>query len=163
MEALLRGEKKIQLRQFLIAPESWMHKSIRCNFYRVLVQLFAVCLPFISLSACLFNNYFAVCHCTVLKDSRPVLHFRACTPPHRNAVICVSTANYTFTSWTLCTFMQATPFLALNAEFRKVLVSLSGQSSWLQIRRSRVRFPGTTREKKSSGSGTGSTQPREYN
>jgi hypothetical protein len=36
----------------------------------------------------------------------------------------------------------------------------SGQSSWLQILRSRVRFPGT---KKSSGSGTGSTQPREYN
>jgi hypothetical protein len=37
----------------------------------------------------------------------------------------------------------------------------SGQSSWLQIQGSRVRFPGTT--KKSSGSGTGSTQPREYN
>jgi hypothetical protein len=37
-----------------------------------------------------------------------------------------------------------------------------GQSSWPQIRRSRVRFPGTTR-KKSSGSRTGSTQPREYN
>jgi hypothetical protein len=33
----------------------------------------------------------------------------------------------------------------------------SGQSSWLQIRR-----PGTTR-KKSNGSGTGSTYPREYN
>jgi hypothetical protein len=39
-----------------------------------------------------------------------------------------------------------------------------GQSSWLQIRRSRVRFPGTTRrKKKSSGSETGSTKPREYN
>jgi hypothetical protein len=37
-----------------------------------------------------------------------------------------------------------------------------GQRSWLQIRRSRVRFSDTTR-KKSSGSGTGSTQPREYN
>jgi hypothetical protein len=35
----------------------------------------------------------------------------------------------------------------------------SGQSSWLQIRRFRARFPGTT--KKSSGSGMGSTQPRE--
>jgi hypothetical protein len=38
-------------------------------------------------------------------------------------------------------------------------LSSSGQSSWLQIRRSRVRFPGT----KSNGSGTGSTQPREHN
>jgi hypothetical protein len=37
----------------------------------------------------------------------------------------------------------------------------SGQSSWLQNRRYRVRFPGTT--KKSSGSGTGSSQPRDYN
>jgi hypothetical protein len=37
----------------------------------------------------------------------------------------------------------------------------SGQSSWLKMQGSRVRFPGTT--KKSSGSGTGCTQPREYN
>jgi hypothetical protein len=37
----------------------------------------------------------------------------------------------------------------------------SGHSSWLQIRRSGS-IPGTTR-KKSNGSGTGSTQPSEYN
>jgi hypothetical protein len=37
----------------------------------------------------------------------------------------------------------------------------SGQSSWLQIRRPGS-IPGTTR-KKSSGPGTGSIQPREYN
>jgi hypothetical protein len=37
----------------------------------------------------------------------------------------------------------------------------SGQSSWLQMQGSRVRFPGST--KKSSGSGTGCTQPPEYN
>jgi hypothetical protein len=37
----------------------------------------------------------------------------------------------------------------------------SGQSSWLQMQGSLVRFPGTT--KKSSWSGTGSTQPPEYN
>jgi hypothetical protein len=38
----------------------------------------------------------------------------------------------------------------------------SGQSSWLQIRRPRFdsRY---YQKKKSSGSGTGSTQPREYN
>jgi hypothetical protein len=37
----------------------------------------------------------------------------------------------------------------------------SGQSSWLQIRR--PGFDSRHYQKKSSGSGTGSTQPREYN
>jgi hypothetical protein len=36
----------------------------------------------------------------------------------------------------------------------------SGQSSWLQIQRSRVRFPALPDFLRSSGSGTGSTQPR---
>jgi hypothetical protein len=39
----------------------------------------------------------------------------------------------------------------------------SGQSSWLHIQRSRVRFPALLDFLRSSGSGTGSTQPREYN
>jgi hypothetical protein len=39
----------------------------------------------------------------------------------------------------------------------------SGQSSWLQIQRSRVRFPALPDFLRSSGSGTGSTQPREDN
>jgi hypothetical protein len=39
----------------------------------------------------------------------------------------------------------------------------SGQSSWLQILRSRVRFPVIPDFLRSSGSGTGSTQPREDN
>jgi hypothetical protein len=37
----------------------------------------------------------------------------------------------------------------------------SGQSFWLQIQRSRVRFPALSCFLSSSGSGTGSTQPRE--
>jgi hypothetical protein len=37
----------------------------------------------------------------------------------------------------------------------------SGQSSWLQIQRSQVRFPVLPDFLRSSGSGTGSTQPRE--
>jgi hypothetical protein len=37
----------------------------------------------------------------------------------------------------------------------------SGQSSWLQIERSRFRFPALPDFLRSSGSGTGSTQPRE--
>jgi hypothetical protein len=36
----------------------------------------------------------------------------------------------------------------------------SGQSSCLQTQRSRVRFPGLPDFRRSSGSGTGSTQPR---
>jgi hypothetical protein len=39
----------------------------------------------------------------------------------------------------------------------------SGQSSWLQIQRSRVRFPALPDFLRSSGSGTGSTQLREDN
>jgi hypothetical protein len=41
---------------------------------------------------------------------------------------------------------------------------LSGQSSWLQIQRSRVWVPGYPKfSEKYIGSATGSTQPREYN
>ena len=39
----------------------------------------------------------------------------------------------------------------------------SGQSFWLQIQRSRVRFPALPDFLSSSGSGTGSTQPRQVN
>ena len=39
----------------------------------------------------------------------------------------------------------------------------SGQSFWLQIQRSRVRFPALPDFLNSGGSGTGSTQPREVN
>jgi hypothetical protein len=39
----------------------------------------------------------------------------------------------------------------------------SDRSSWLQIQRSRVRFPAVPHFLRSSGYGTGSTQPREYN
>jgi hypothetical protein len=52
--------------------------------------------------------------------------------------------------------------LCYVAESRPPLWS-SGQSSWLQIQRSRVLFPALPDFLRSSGSGTGSTQPRQYN
>jgi hypothetical protein len=42
-------------------------------------------------------------------------------------------------------------------------LSSSGQSSWLHIQTSRIRFPAIRDFLRSSGSGTGSPQPREYN
>ena len=53
----------------------------------------------------------------------------------------------------------------VNCELRTVSQDLwsSGQSFWLQIQRSRVRSPAPPDFLSSSGSGTGSTQPREVN
>ena len=53
-------------------------------------------------------------------------------------------------------------FHYLSHSYRPPLWS-SGQSFWLQIQRSRVRFPALPDFLSSSGSGTGSTQPREVN
>jgi hypothetical protein len=53
-------------------------------------------------------------------------------------------------------------YICYVEESRQPLWS-SGQSSWLQIQRSRVRFPVLLDFLRSCGSGTGSTQPREYN
>ena len=47
--------------------------------------------------------------------------------------------------------------------FKRPPLWSSGQSFWLQIQRSRVRFPELPDFLNSSGSGTGSTQPREVN
>ena len=53
-------------------------------------------------------------------------------------------------------------FLSRSTTFRPPLWS-SGQSFWLQIQRSRLRSPALPDFLSSSGSGTGSTQPREVN
>ena len=51
----------------------------------------------------------------------------------------------------------------LVVDYRRPPLWSSGQSFWLQIQRSRVRFPALPDFLSSSGSGTGSTQPREVN
>ena len=65
-----------------------------------------------------------------------------------------------------CTVWQIQPFrsyiLGLYQYCWPPLWS-SGQSFWLQVQRSRVRFPALPDFLSSSGSGTGSTQPREVN
>ena len=53
--------------------------------------------------------------------------------------------------------------VALVRERTRLPLLSSGQSFWLQIQRSRVRFPALPDFLSSSGSGTGSTQPREVN
>jgi len=60
----------------------------------------------------------------------------------------------------LCLFPFSTCFGQLYALYRPPLWS-SGQSFWLQIQRFRVRSPALPDFLSSSGSGTGSTEPRE--
>jgi hypothetical protein len=66
------------------------------------------------------------------------------------------------TAWYLIKYGNNFTFLIPLWLYWQPLCS-SGQSSWLQIQRPRVRFPGLPDFLRSSGSGTGSTQPREYN
>ena len=58
--------------------------------------------------------------------------------------------------------LYCSPYTCIRLGIRPPLWS-SGQSFWLQIQRSRVRFPALADFLSSSGSGTGSTQPREVN
>jgi hypothetical protein len=52
-------------------------------------------------------------------------------------------------------------YLGYNVSYEGPPLWFSGQTSWLQTQRSRVRFPALPDFLSSSGSGTGSTQPRE--
>jgi hypothetical protein len=72
--------------------------------------------------------------------------------------------------WTTCPFVNVDPITFLpSPQFqhrvccRKPPLWSSGQSSWLQIQRSRIRFPATPDILSSSGSGTGSAHPSEDN
>ena len=68
-------------------------------------------------------------------------------------------------SKTLCFFSGGEYYDLFYALFKRNRPPLwsSGQSFWLQIQRSRFRFPALPDFLSSSGSGTGSTQPREVN
>jgi hypothetical protein len=73
---------------------------------------------------------------------------------------------YVHISPTLVIAIHMTPINALPSYFFKIPwppLWSSGQSFWLQIQRSRVRSPALPDFLSSSGSGTGSTQPREVN
>jgi hypothetical protein len=88
---------------------------------------------------------------------------------------CTNTINYPYPSADSSTCMSSGICIRENNSFvlnfivtvfskgnRSPLWS-SGQSFWLQIQRSHVRFPALPHFLRSSGFGTGSTQPREYN
>ena len=65
----------------------------------------------------------------------------------------------------LTVFMESYDVISLKLRVARVGPPLwsSGQSFWLQIQRSRVRSLALPDFLSSSGSGTGSTQPREVN
>jgi hypothetical protein len=68
----------------------------------------------------------------------------------------------------LVTMFQSLKRLFINVfenslDFNRPPLWSSGQSFWLQIQTSQVRFPALPDFLSSSGSGTGSTQPREVN
>ena len=64
----------------------------------------------------------------------------------------------------LCNHLQVTGCLQQVCPKRLEMSLWSiGQNFWLQLQRSRVRFPALPDFLSSSGSGTGSTQPREVN
>jgi hypothetical protein len=63
----------------------------------------------------------------------------------------------------LCSLWSRNWIHICYVEESRLSLSSSGQSSWLQMQRSRIRFPELPDFLRSSGSGTGSTQPREYN
>jgi hypothetical protein len=64
--------------------------------------------------------------------------------------------------WEVQKMKHSSIILDCRLDMRPPLWS-SGQSSWLQIQRSRVRFPALPDFLRSSGSGTGSTQTHEDN
>jgi hypothetical protein len=84
----------------------------------------------------------------------------------RLCVLVVRVHSYTTEMYEYCVSCEVrTEFICYVEESRPPLLS-SGQSSWLQIQRPRfvqVRFPALPDFLRNSGSGTGSTQPREYN
>ena len=68
-----------------------------------------------------------------------------------------------FCSSDICVLNPYLPVFGIVMAYTGPPLWSSGQSFWLQIQRSRVRFPALPDFLSSSGSGTGSTQPREVN
>ena len=90
------------------------------------------------------------------------------TRAHTHTVAKISTVNRGHTMsfcWNLIFALRELKTLSNNISIVHLRPPLwsSGQSFWLQIQRSRVRFPALPDFLSSSGSETGSTQPREEN
>jgi hypothetical protein len=80
--------------------------------------------------------------------------------PHKSSWGCVLLRSGTILPLTLCLTRIVVVAFRKNVRQRPPLWS-SGQSFWLQIQSSQVRFPVLPHFLKNNGSGTGSTQPRE--
>jgi hypothetical protein len=73
--------------------------------------------------------------------------------------------NWTLNYWILCSLTNewiTESYIKTVGQSARPPLWSSGQSTWLQIQRSRVRFPALPNFPWSSGSGTGSTQLRSY-
>ena len=94
--------------------------------------------------------------------------FVASTLEHSKRILFIVLISYTgaHNIWIFDKYLKHTnTYKYLKVAYYKHRLPLwsSGQSFWLQIQRSRVRFPALPDFLSSNGSGTGSTQPREIN
>jgi hypothetical protein len=90
-----------------------------------------------------------------------LIHSRTSSP----SLLGIRVSNPARTKAISVTFLRCCLYRLFAATDRFIRPPLwcNGQSSWLQIQRSRVRFPALPDFLRSSGSGRGSTQPREDN
>jgi hypothetical protein len=94
------------------------------------------------------NEFSQKCTTSRIYVIRPV--YNASPPFHSPSLLCMG-------SCPLCSELSVFLYFCLILTLRPPLWS-SGQRSWLQIQRSRIRFPALPDFLRSSGSGTGSTQ-----
>ena len=131
------------------------------------VKILFLCLTMcLHITAIFINNndgkslrfYSFVIHCCMLWH-----HYSSSIPPVACTVSLCTQNQFYYISYLSLTVLQR----LYKGSFETVVrtkwppVWSSGQSFWLQIQRSRVRFPALQIFLSSSGSGTGSTQPRE--
>ena len=132
-----------------------MHKN---NFTFLWIEF-----PSVSASCLLVQNYrcFIPLHLTVLINKHSTVLEFSISMSHFCSLVQVMLLHLLPYSQGCCVIQELSVFGLVPVKWPPLWSS--GQSFWLQIQRSRVRFPALPNFLSSSGSGTGSTQPREVN